>query len=656
MTYATFAPSPIAGQLVVLDSGMTLTTAVDAAKLAGSARGTVPQSDGTHGAEFVFWGNAALAATVGILPSTATLDAEVGVVAGIGWRLHAGEVVCGGDVLVANLPVITLAEIVGIRAMIDGGNVTLDCYRGDELLASVTVALAAPIHFAVSLASDTAGELRCIVNAGQWRGIGPAAGAGWATAAETFGVVHLGSEDYMSTGADTPADTAWQGIIASAGLSTVASISFWPWGTSSRSGTAQVRVLDADGALDAITLGAARDVPVRVRQVAQGAALSSAADVARYVLDRIDVEDDGVKSLVLRDAHDDLDTPLRQAVFLPSLSDSLAWQPQPVVIGLVRSVPGTAINSDGSVQWLCDAPLASVGAVLDRGAEIEAGTGYALSDDGQQIALYSPPLAPVLADVSTEAGMAPASLRAVLGNLFGRIGKASWAGGDAEVIDSATSYAGIGYYDGDGATAREALDNILPSYGADWYDDNGVLRIVRLFDPDIVDDADLAFELDWRELQADLTVLPDLAPNLSRRMSYQPNAAPLDSGDMITDVVQLTPARRQQLAADARGQVYAAAPLPARYAHAETAVPMPSRFDRREDAQDEIDRIIALYAVPRFFYAGKLMARPDLSIRPGQVGRITYHRYGLAGGRKVLVAGVTSNRVTGEHTLKFWGA
>lgn len=658
MTYAVFAPSPIADQLTVLDSGLTLTTSVDAATLAGCARSTVAHASGTHGAEFVFWGDADVVATLGIVASTAPVDAEVGTTAGIGWRLHSGEVIAGGAVVVSGLPVIKLTDIVGLRATMADGQVTLECYRGTDVLTSVTAAIGGPGRFAVSLASASAGALRAIVNSGQWRGVSPAINAGgWATESEPVEAVRVASEDYMSEPGDVPASTAWAGIVAGDGLATVASVSFWPWGTASRSGTAQVRVLDAAGALDTLTLSAARDVPVRVRQVVQGASLRTASPVARYVLDRIDIEDDGTKVLILRDAHDDLDNPLHQAVYLPSLSEALAWQPQPVLIGAVRSAPGTAINSDGSVQWISDAPLASVGLVLDRGAAIEVGKGYALSDDGQQIALYSPPLGPVLADVSTEPEMMPATLVAALSNVFGRIAKTAWSGTDAAAIDAATGYAGIGYYASNGATARTALSDILASYAADWYQDaDGVLRIVRLIDPGSVADDALAFELDWRELQSDLTVLPDLAPNLSRRMYYQRNAFPLSAGDMITDLVQLPPARRQQLSGEFRGQVYASGELPARYAHAETATPMPSLFDRRADAQAEIDRICALYSVPRFFYAGRVSGRTDLDLRPGQVGRISYHRYGLQAGRKVLVTAVQSNRITGEHVLKFWGA
>lgn len=653
-TYARWATSPIGMDLLVEDGGLTL-SAPAGASLSRLARSTIAQTEGTHGAEFVLWGEGAAMATIGVVTPAAPPVAEVGYANGIGWRVHTGEVVRNGAVVASGLAVPEIGQVLGVRVVL-GNPAEVRFYRGTELVAEFDVVLAGGAHFAASLATTDLGGLRCAVNAGQWQGLSPAIPAGWAASEAAGSTLRLASEDYMSSGSDVPADAAFMGTLGSDGVATVASVSFWPWDGTSRAGTAQVRVLDAAGALDAAALGALRNMPVRVRQVQQGAALATAVPVARYVLDRIDVEDDGTKQLVLRDAHDDLDEPLSRAVFLPAQGESIAWQPQPVIIGTVRSAPAISVNSDGSQQWLCDAPLSSVGAVLDRGASIQAGTGFVLAAGGQQLTLTSPPIGPVVADVSAMAGMTPANLRSALTEIFGRINKTAWAGVDADALDSSTGYAGIGFYAGDASTPREALAAILPSYTADWWQDgDGVLRLARLIDPDSVADADLAFDLDWSELAADLVVMPDLAPNLSRRMAYQPNATVLSASDLITDVVQLPPAMRQQLTSEYRGQVYAGGALPARYAHADTAAPMVSRFDRREDAQAEIDRVIGLYAVARNFYAGRVTGRTDLQIRPGQIGRITYHRYGLEAGRLVLVTGVTSNRITGEHTFKFWG-
>lgn len=510
-------------------------------------------------------------------------------------------------------------------------------------------------RFASALA--TSARLYCTVNAGQWQSNALPGRTGWPR--QTSGEasrLHVATEPFMSAPDDAQPNTPWLDLVAGDGLQVLTGVSFWPWSSDTRSTVAQLRLLDAQGSLDDAALGDMRDVPVRVRSVVQGSPLDSAVPVGRWVLDRIDIEDDGRKTAVLRDPHDDLDEPLHRAVFLSATVDeSQAWSPQPVVIGTVRSAPMVSLNSDGTVQLVADAPLASAGLVRDRGAPIDIGAGAELVAGGQQLAFVSPPVGPVLADVSTEPSMAPASLERALGEVFRRIGKTAWASTDAAAIDQATGYAGVGYYAGEASTPRAALDALLKSYAAAWWQDaDGILRITRLEDPDAA--GMLAFDLDWRELDSDLGIEPDLAPGLSRRMSYQPNAQPLAAGDMITDLVQLPQSVRHQLSGDYRGVVYGGGRLASRYARAESAAPLASRFDRREDAQTEINRVIALYSVPRNFYTGRLRGRPDLNIRPGQIGRITYHRYGLEAGRNVLVASVLSNPVTGDHTLRFWGA
>lgn len=655
-TFARFAASPIGPSLVAEDGGLSLATNA-ASSLARAARSDLPHSAGVRGVEWMFWGEDPLQATVGLVTAAASQSAEVGTAAGcIGWRLHAGQLVVANAAVASDLPVPAKGDIVGLRVDLDAD--TVACYLNGELVDSRTVAMTGDRHFAVSLASTEAGGLRCIVNAGQWQGFAPAQ-TGWPVPAAAAAPLRMATEHYMSAPGDTPANAPFLDLVAGDGLQAIAAVTFWPWGSSGRrDGAAQLRLQDADGVLDAAALGDVRDLPVRVRQVVQGATLASASAVSRHVLERIDIEDDGRKVAVLRDPHDDLDAPLHRAVFLPSINDQVAWQPQPVVIGAVRSVPMVPVNSDGSVQWISDAPLASVDRVLDRGAEIEAGDGYSLVAGGQQLAFDYMPVGPLIADVSSiGAGMQPATLEQALTEVFRRIKKAAWSADDAAAIDTATGYSGVGYYAGDGGTPRQALDALLASYTADWWQDgDGVLRVARLVDPDAVDPGALAFDLDWAELDGDLVVKPDLAPGLSRRMAYQPNALALASGDLITDLEQLPPATRQQLQGEFRGQVYAGGPLAARYVRAEAAAPVLSRFDRRQDAQAEIDRVVALYAVPRNFYLAIVKHRPDLQFRPGQVGRITYRRYGLAAGRQVLVTSVLSNPVTGEHTLSFWGA
>lgn len=655
--FARFAAAPIGPQLAVSDGGLTLLTLDDNGGLARAARSDVEQAGGIHGAEFTFWGDAALSAVVGIMQPAATLGAMPGATSqGVGWKINTGEVFVSNAVVANGLPVVSKGHIVGLRVLLDGGAPTLEFYHGANLVHSRALPAGASWHFAVSLASPVAGTLVAAVNAGQWQAQSPAAKAGWQQPAPAVVMLRLSDVEFLTAGTDAPAHARYEGIIDQAGIQTTSALAFWPWGGDApvQGAVARVRVLDAEGFLDALAQSDAANIPVAVRMGTADGTLAAAIPIARFVCDAIEVEGDGYKTLHLRDAHDDLDELLTRGVFLPSIP-ALAWRVQPAVIGAVASIPALFANSDGSVAFLSDAPL-FVDTVRDRGDAMEPGM-WSMDPGNQQLLLSSPPAGPMVVDASSiGAGMQPATLNQTLREIFRRIDKSAWSWADAAALDSATGYAGIGYY-AQGVSVRAALSAILPSYGAWWWQDaDGVLRFARTVNPDTVAQGALAFDLVAEDLHGDLIYIPDNAPNLTRRMAYQPNAQVLGLGDLVTDMVDVPPARRLELTEPWRSVVYGAGVLPVRYAHADIAAPFVSVFWNRADAQAEIDRVLALYAVPRYLY--RWMVKGDLALapKPGQVGRITYPRYGLSAGRQVLVRAVERNPATGDVVLTLWGA
>lgn len=645
-TYSRFASAPIGPLLLASDGGLTLTTSADGANLQRTAVSTVAQTAGTHGAEFTFWGDADLQAVIGVVQSGASLSKMVGGdAAGIGWRLDTGRVYVGNSIVASGLPAVAKGDTVGVRLLLASGKV--EFYKGDVLVHSRSIAAGHAWRFAASLAAPEAATLWAAVNAGQWQAAGPAGTAGWQPAAASLPTVRLSDIDWLSE-----THQRYEGVVDAEGLTTIAAIGFWPWGgdRGSQPGAAQLTVTDA-GALDGLASADVAGVPVAIRLADLRGTAAGATDVARFVMDSIETLDDGRKALHLRDPHDDLDEIVNPGQFLPAVP-ALAWRTQPMVLGAVASVPYLGANSDGSVGWLSDSPLASVAAVLDRGDPMEAGT-WSLASDGQQILLEQPPVGPVVADVSSiGAGQQPAALATALGELFDRIRKGAWSAADAAAIDSATGYAGIGYYAGDAVSARIALAAILPSYGAGmWQDATGVLRFARVVDPASVAPS---FEIEAGQLAGDLVFWADEAPNLTRRMAYQPNARPLSAGELVTDLVDVPVWRRAELTAPYRGVAYSAKPLAARYAHADTAEPLVSVFWRAQDAQAEIDRVVGLYDRVRYFYELELRD-PDLAPVPGSVGVLTYPRYGLDAGQRLLVRSIERNPVTGAVTLILWG-
>ena len=651
--FARFAATPIGAGLVSRDGGLTVTTNANSLDAARVARSDVGHSVGLRGAEFAFWGEGDMDAGVGVVLSVADLNAAIWNV-GIAWVLHNGTIVIGGVEVATGLPVIAKGEVVGVKVALNGGSPTIAFYRGSSLVHARALPGGGLWHFGVSIGAAAAGGLICAVNAGQWQAAGPAAEVGWPAIASSQASTRLADYDYLSAGSDSPAHARFEGVIMD-GIMTAAELGFWPWGGEmpSNSASASCRVLDADGALDSFAGEDLRGVPVRVRLGDEAGTVAAASDVARFVLDRVEVEGEAGKTLILRDAHDDLDQPLSRGVFLPNIP-GLAWKPLPVVIGAVASVPGLSTNTDGTAIYLSGRPLASVDVVMDRGDIMEGGT-FAVSPNGQQLEMNSPPVGPVVADVSSiAAGPTPATLVQALTAIFAAIGKGSWSSADAAAIDAATGYAGVGYYDPEGRTVREALAAILPSYGAWWWQDSdGVLRFSRVIAPESYVGLP-AFELTRADAVDDVVSVPDTAPNLTRRMAYRLNAQALGASDLVTDMVDLPQARRDELTGFWRGQVYGAGALAARYQHADSADPFLSCFWRAQDAQAELDRVLAIYAVPRALYHWRVID-PELAPKPGQVGLITHPRFGLAGGKRVLVRGVVRNPVTGDTTLTLWG-
>lgn len=647
-SYGRFAAAPIGPQYAVRNGGLIVTAT--APVVGGLARSDIELTSGAHGAEFVFWGDDPMFGVVGVTRPDAPID-QGPAFAGIGYRLHSGEIGSNAGNLAAGLPLSGKGDIIGVHVSIGTPHV-VTFYRNGVMIWAGNITIAGPLVFAVALAANQANGLYCAVNAGQWTASSPAARAGWAIDGSAF-ADRIADVDFLSAGTDSPAHARYEGVLLD-GVDSIAELSFWPWGGEpAASGGGACRVLDADGRLDAMAAQNVTGASVKIRTVAPDGTVAAATAAERYALDSIEVEGEGTKTLILRDPHDDLDLPLSRGVFLPNVP-SLAWRPLPVVIGAVASVPGLPANSDGTAIFLSGTPLASVAAVMDRGDILEAGT-YEVAPGNQQVYAYSPPVGPVVADVSTiGAGPAPATLLQALTAIFAARGKTSWSGADAAAIDAVTGYAGVGYYDGDGGTARAALVAILSSYGAWlWKDADGVLRFSRVTAPDAYAGA-LAFDLERGDAYEDVISVVDRAPNLSRRMAYRPNAQALGASDLVTDLVDLPQPRRDELTGLWRGQVYGNGVLAELYRHAESADPFVSCFWRQQDAQTEIDRVVSLYAMPRSMYLWRVRD-PSLAPKPGQIGRITQPRFGLAGGKLVMVRGVVRNIATGDLTLTLWG-
>lgn len=652
-TFGRFAALPIGPLLAARDGGLTLATTA-AADLNRMARSDIAQAEGTVGVEFAVWGEDEMAAVVGIVDGAAPLDAYPGATAGgLGWNLAGGRLIISGSAAVVGLPFVGRGDTAGLLVEIGNPN-RLKLYHNGELVHERDFVMGGPLHFAAAIAASEAGGLNMAVNAGQWGARSPAAAAGWSVAEPTAQVVRLSDVDWLTAPGDTPSNARFEGLLAE-GVNLVSEINFWPWGGDpvSQTSAAECMVLDADGLLDDFARRGVSGLPVQIRMGAEAGMLNDTVPIFRFSVDRVEINDDGSKTLHFKDAHDDLDGTINRGVFLPNIP-ALAWKPQPVVIGAVASVPAMGANSDATAMFVADGPVYAA-AVMDRGDLMEPGT-FSVSPDGQQLIMKSPPVTPVVADLSSAGpDQQPATLQQAMADIMGRLGKSAWMAADCAAIDAASGYAGIGYYAGNAITGRDAMNAILPSYSAACYQDpNGTLRFTRVVAPETFGGAP-AFDLGESDLAEDLLCVPDDAPNLTRRMAYRPNAQALATSDLVTDVVDVPQWRRDELTGLFRAQVYGAGALHPHYRRADAADPVVSLFWRAADAQTEIDRVVAIYREQRFFYRVSVRGDQELAPQPGQIGRITYGRYGLEAGKLVLVRRAERNPATGDVVLTVWG-
>lgn len=232
----------------------------------------------------------------------------------------------------------------------------------------------------------------------------------------------------------------------------------------------------------------------------------------------------------------------------------------------------------------------------------------------------------------------------------------AWSATDAAAIDDATGYGGIGVFLRDGETIRQALDTALASYTAClWADAAGTLRITRLIAPESIAEGDRAGSIDINALGGDLVPIADAAPGLTTQMGLRRNWAQMSDGDLVSASLNFPLAVRQSMLRQFQAVASTAQPLAGAYRHALYAAPMASCFDAQADAQDEIDRIAAIYSVQRWFYSAavELDAVPDMDL--GQVWTLIYPKYALAGGKPVMVIDFEPDYLAGTANVIFWG-
>lgn len=242
---------------------------------------------------------------------------------------------------------------------------------------------------------------------------------------------------------------------------------------------------------------------------------------------------------------------------------------------------------------------------------------------------------------------------------FAAITRGSLGSGDLNTaalaaIDTAAGYS-VGWHSLGGEVRGIDLVNLAAqSFGcAIFQDATGDLVPVLLDEPAVSAD----FELDELDI-TEIAYEADTAPGLSTKMNYGRNYAPHSKDDVAG--IAATSAANELLRAELQQDVLTVTTtetLDAIYSDAEDRPPLDSILSEQADAQAEIDRICALYTVPRAFYTVRafVQAATAHTIEPGATVQVTHSRYGLSGGVNLLVVAARSDFLGNAVDLVLWG-
>jgi len=229
-----------------------------------------------------------------------------------------------------------------------------------------------------------------------------------------------------------------------------------------------------------------------------------------------------------------------------------------------------------------------------------------------------------------------------------------WSQADAEAIDTATGYAGVGYFTREPVSVGQALQDALTSYTAcHWQDASGRIRFTRLIDPASQTPVGTITQ---DSMMQDVAVTPDDAPGLTAQIAGRRNWEVLNATDFVSDFAGVPFAVRRELSRRFRAVRTTGVPFPSEYAHARGATdPLETLLDSPADLQAEIDRVAALYTVVRYFYLFSVPIDAVGQYELGQTWTLRYPRYGLQSGKPCLITSITEDRVNRVATLRLWG-
>jgi hypothetical protein len=338
-----------------------------------------------------------------------------------------------------------------------------------------------------------------------------------------------------------------------------------------------------------------------------------------------------------------------------------AWVYNPTVIGIIppHPWPPSFFQLTFTNTTTTDQPF-----VLGATPGNVAGLGQI-----QKVYLYEQPLA------TSAVNLTGKNLQGTLTTMIeteGGLSASVWASGDAAAIDTATGYVSLGNYFSQPTTIRNACQPALDSCGCDFYiDRSGVIRTVRMDDPGAlvssgtIDDTVILGPVSGGAVEAGLTVgssqnsmiavSQDMAPGLTTKMGARVNQTVWTQGDITASLADCPNTVRALLCQPYQAIAASGVQLSNAYRGAQQQAPLRTCFDDVNEALTEINRINNLYTQLRYFYYVPVKSDASDAYEIGQAWQLVYPRYGLDGGKPVMIVGISENPINEQMTLICWG-
>jgi hypothetical protein len=186
---------------------------------------------------------------------------------------------------------------------------------------------------------------------------------------------------------------------------------------------------------------------------------------------------------------------------------------------------------------------------------------------------------------------------------------------DAIDIDEALGYKSFGFATQDPINGDEVLRQIGDTVcGCTSEDHLGRIRFGYLFDPELVDDGDVALDCTQLTVAYPVNAEFDEGKGLTTTAGYQKDYYIHTDSDFVSDLSPITgidAATRTRFKKESQYLVTSTAPLSSFYQHARSAAPIIFNLDDGVEAQAEIDRVNRLYATPPLFYTFTVWLTPS---------------------------------------------